>query len=65
MGSNNISNMRNSINNIGDEKIMNTTNCYACNTPLYWNPVKGEYWELHKNKKHVCPYLQKVQQDQH
>lgn len=41
---------------------MNTTNCYGCNTPIYWNPVKGEYWEVYKNKKHKCPYLEKLQE---
>ena len=33
--------------------------CYGCNIPIFWNPVQGEYWELPKNKKHQCPYLEK------
>lgn len=42
---------------------MNCVNtcCYGCNIAVEWNPVKGEYWELHKQKKHKCPYLQKEQ----
>ena len=43
---------------------MSNTCCYGCNTPFFWNPVKGEYWEVHKNKKHICRYLEK-QQIQH
>lgn len=30
------------------------------NTPIFWNPVQGEYWELRKNKKHQCQYLEKL-----
>ena len=40
----------------------NTTCCYGCNTPIFWNPVQGEYWELHTQKKHKCPYLEKEKQ---
>jgi hypothetical protein len=59
----NISNIRNTINN-NDRNNMNNTCCYGCNTPIFWNPVKGEYWEVYKNKKHICRYLEK-QQIQH
>ena len=64
MSSSKISNIRNAINNIGDRNNkMNNVCCYGCNTPIYWNPVKGEYWELHKGKKHKCPYLEKQPQE--
>jgi len=63
-GHSNISNIRNAINNISDRnRNMNNTYCYGCNTSIYWNPVKGEYWKLHKNRKQACPYLQKQEQE--
>ena len=43
---------------------MNTTYCYGCNAPIYWNPVKGEYLEVKTNKKHICLYLQNKQKEQ-
>jgi len=33
--------------------------CYGCNIPVIGNPVQCEYWELRKNKKHQCLYLEK------
>lgn len=35
---------------------------YGCNAPIYWNPLKGEYWEVKTNKKHICPYLSNKEQ---
>ena len=28
---------------------------YNCNTQIYWNVAKNEYWEVFTKKKHVCP----------
>ncbi len=28
---------------------------YGCNTQIYWNTLKNEYWELPTMKKHICP----------
>ena len=58
-----ISNISSDINNIvGDRNNkMNNICCFGCGVHVYWNPVKGEYWELSTQKKHKCPYLEKGQ----
>ena len=40
---------------------MNKNCCYDCNTPIYWNIDKGEYWEILRCKKHTCSSTQKEQ----